>query len=30
MPAELRSAFDAEHDVPIDIDPRIAFPEGVE
>jgi peptidase M49-like protein len=30
MPAELRSALDAEHDVPIDIDPRIAFPEGVE
>jgi hypothetical protein len=30
MPAELRSALDAARDVPIDIDPRIAFPEGVE
>ena len=30
MPAELRSALDASKDVPIDIDPRIAFPEEVE
>jgi hypothetical protein len=30
MPAELRSTLDAARDVPIDIDPRIAFPEGVE
>lgn len=30
MPADLRSALDAARDVPIDIDPRIAFPEGVE
>ncbi len=29
MPAELRSALDAAKDVPIDIDPRVAFPEGV-
>jgi hypothetical protein len=30
MPAELRSTLDAARDVPIDIEPRIAFPEGVE
>jgi hypothetical protein len=30
MPAELRSALDAARDVPIDIDPVIAFPEGVD
>jgi hypothetical protein len=29
MPAELRSALDAAKDVPVDIDPRVAFPEGV-
>jgi hypothetical protein len=29
MPAELRSALDAAKDVPVDIDPRGAFPEGV-
>ncbi|HEX9406849.1 MAG TPA: Zn-dependent hydrolase, partial [Thermoanaerobaculia bacterium] len=29
MPAELRSALDAAKDVPIDIDPRVAFLEGV-
>ena len=30
MPQELRSALDAARDVPIDIDPVIPFPEGVE
>jgi hypothetical protein len=30
MPASLRSALDAAKDVPIDIDPRIPFPEGVD
>ena len=30
MPAELRSALDAARDIPIDIDPVLAFPEGVE
>jgi Peptidase family M49 len=29
MPAELRSALDAARDVPVDIDPHVAFPEGV-
>jgi hypothetical protein len=30
MPADLRSLLDASKDVPIDVDPRLAFPEGVE
>jgi peptidase M49-like protein len=30
MPADLRAALDASRDVPIDVDPVIAFPEGVE
>jgi hypothetical protein len=30
MPAELRSLLDAARDVPIDIDPVIVFPEGVD
>jgi peptidase M49-like protein len=30
MPADLRAALDASQDVPIDFDPGIAFPEGVE
>jgi hypothetical protein len=30
MPAELRSALDTARDIPIDIDPVIAFPEGVD
>jgi len=29
MPADLRSVLDAAKDVPVDIDPRVAFPEGV-
>jgi hypothetical protein len=29
MPAELRSALDAAKDIPVDIDPRVAFSEGV-
>lgn len=29
MPADLRSALDAARDVPIDVDPGMAFPEGV-
>jgi len=29
MPAELRSSLDAAKEVPVDIDPRVAFPEGV-
>ncbi len=29
MPADLRSALDAAKDVPVDIDPQLAFPEGV-
>jgi hypothetical protein len=29
MPAELRSALDAAKDVPVDVDPHVAFPEGV-
>jgi len=29
MPADLRSALDAARDVPVDIDPQLAFPEGV-
>jgi hypothetical protein len=30
MPADLRAALDASTDVPVDFDPGIAFPEGVE
>jgi hypothetical protein len=30
MPADLRAALDAAKDVPIDVDPGIAFPEGVQ
>jgi hypothetical protein len=30
MPDDLRSSLDAAKDVPVDIDPRVAFPEGVE
>ncbi len=30
MPAELRSTLDAARDIPIDVDPVMAFPEGVD
>jgi hypothetical protein len=30
MPADLRSVLDAAKDVPVDIDPVLAFPEGVD